>query len=46
MLQLTHTQVCPAASASRSVSATRVNGLSALVSFILGIGLATGAPDT
>ncbi|MCT9827580.1 MULTISPECIES: hypothetical protein [Pseudomonas] len=36
MLQLTHTQVCPAASASRSVSATRVNGLSALVSFYFG----------
>ena len=36
MLQLTHTQVCPAASASRSVSAARVNGLSALVSFYFG----------
>ncbi|AZF63158.1 hypothetical protein C4J83_2168 [Pseudomonas sp. LBUM920] len=36
MLQLTHTQVCPAASAPRSVSATRVNGSSALVSFYFG----------
>jgi hypothetical protein len=36
MLQLTHIQVCPAASASRSVSATRVNGSSALVSFYFG----------
>ncbi|CRM74920.1 hypothetical protein [Pseudomonas sp. 58 R 3] len=36
MLQLTHTQVCPAASASCLVSATRVSGLSALVSFYFG----------
>lgn len=36
MLQLTHTQVRLAASASRSVSATRVNGSSALVSFYFG----------
>ncbi|MGY2680838.1 hypothetical protein ACVWVZ_000172 [Pseudomonas tolaasii] len=36
MLQLTHTQVCPAASAQRSVSAARVSGLSALVSFYFG----------
>ena len=36
MLQLTHTQVCPAASAQRSVSATRLNGSSALVSFYFG----------
>ncbi|CRM01854.1 hypothetical protein [Pseudomonas sp. 31 R 17] len=36
MLPLTHTQVCPAASALRSVSATRVNGSSALVSFYFG----------
>ena len=36
MLQLTHTQVCPAASASRSVSATRVSGSSAAVSFYFG----------
>ncbi|WP_256583508.1 hypothetical protein [Pseudomonas sp. 2995-1] len=36
MLQLTHTQVCTAASAQRSVSATRVNGSSALVSFYFG----------
>ncbi|MCP1462284.1 hypothetical protein J3D60_000109 [Pseudomonas sp. S3E17] len=36
MLQLTHTQVCPAASAQRSVSATRVNGSSTLVSFYFG----------
>ena len=35
MLQLTHTQVCPVASASRSVSATRV-GSSALVGFYFG----------
>ena len=36
MLQLTHTQVCTAASAQRSVSATSVNGSSALVSFYFG----------
>ncbi|VVP71318.1 hypothetical protein PS907_02382 [Pseudomonas fluorescens] len=36
MLQLTHTQVCPAASATRSVSATRVIGSSAAVSFYFG----------
>ena len=36
MLQLTHPQVCPAASAQRSLSATRVNGSSALVSFYFG----------
>ena len=36
MLQLTHSQVCTAASAQRSVSATRVNGSSALVSFYFG----------
>ncbi|MDQ0739704.1 hypothetical protein QF045_002564 [Pseudomonas sp. W4I3] len=36
MLQLTYTQVCLAARASRSVSATRVNGSSALVSFYFG----------
>ena len=36
MLQLTHPQVCPAASAQRSVSATRVDGSSALVSFYFG----------
>ena len=36
MLQLAHTQVCPAVSAPRSVSVTRVNGLSALVSFYFG----------
>jgi len=36
MLQLTQTEVCPASSAPRSVVATRVNGLSALVSFYFG----------
>ncbi|WP_338514587.1 hypothetical protein VRC24_09630 [Pseudomonas poae] len=36
MLPLTHLQVCPAASAQRSVVATRVNGLSARVSFYFG----------
>ena len=36
MLQLTHIQVPPAASASRSVQATRVNGLSARASFYFG----------
>ena len=36
MLQLTQTQVCPAASASRSVPATRVQGSSAPVSFYFG----------
>ncbi|MDQ0654965.1 hypothetical protein QFZ38_005221 [Pseudomonas cedrina] len=36
MLQLTHTQVRPAASAPRSVSASRVNGSSAAASFYFG----------
>ncbi|MBP1123936.1 hypothetical protein JOE32_000403 [Pseudomonas sp. PvP025] len=36
MLQLTHPQVCPAASVQRSVAAARVSGLSALVSFYFG----------
>jgi hypothetical protein len=36
MLQLTHIQVCPAASVQRSVVAARVSGLSALVSFYFG----------
>ena len=36
MLQLTYTQVCPAAGASRSVMATRVGGLSAQVNFYFG----------
>ncbi|WP_262381201.1 MULTISPECIES: hypothetical protein [Pseudomonas] len=36
MLQLTLTQACPTANAPRSVVATRVNGLSALVSFYFG----------
>lgn len=36
MLQLTHTQVCRAASAQRSVAAARVNSSSALVSFYFG----------
>ncbi len=36
MLQLTLTQARPTANAQRSVVATRVNGLSALVSFYFG----------
>ncbi|WP_256666320.1 MULTISPECIES: hypothetical protein [unclassified Pseudomonas] len=36
MLQLTQTKVRPTANAQRSVVATRVNGLSALVSFYFG----------
>lgn len=36
MLPLTHIQVCPAASAQRSVVAARMNGLSARVSFYFG----------
>ncbi|MGL6000474.1 MAG: hypothetical protein ACRC1I_28880 [Pseudomonas proteolytica] len=36
MLQLTLTQACPTANAQRSVVGTRVNGLSALVSFYFG----------
>ncbi len=36
MLQLTHTHVCSAIRALRSVAAMRVNGSSALVSFYFG----------
>ncbi|WP_255313270.1 hypothetical protein [Pseudomonas mucidolens] len=36
MSQLTLIQACPSTNAQRSVVATRVNGLSALVSFYFG----------
>lgn len=36
MLQFTHIQACPTASASRSVSAARVSGVNARTSFYFG----------